>query len=170
MNPPSLEGTTMTPTTPLYSFFRALTGRSCRAASHPDAVPEAGLNLPRRIDDPASAARVARDLLRSRREDVTLVLYMDDRHRFVGHAIVAVGWVQAARLSAHPVLLGAQACRATGSVLVRYRRYGALGATEAEQASFRSIAAACERHGLVVLDHLVVDATGGYNSTLQAGT
>jgi hypothetical protein len=34
---------------------------------------------------------------------------MDDRHRFVGHAIVAVGWVQAARLSAHPVLLGAQA-------------------------------------------------------------
>lgn len=127
----------MVPTTSLHSFFRALTGRSCRTASHPDTVPEAGLNLPRRIDDPASAARVARDLLRSRREDVILVLYMDedDRHRFVGHAVVAVGWVQAVRLSAHPVLLGAQACRATGSVLVRYRRYGALSATEAEQAS-----------------------------------
>ena len=99
----------MAPTTSLHSFFRALTGRSCRTAFHPDAVPEAGLNLPRRIDDPASAAQVARDLLRSRREDVVLVLYMDDRHRFVGHAVVAVGWVQAARLSAHPVLLGAQA-------------------------------------------------------------
>jgi hypothetical protein len=74
MNPPSLEGTTMTPTTSLHSFLRALSGRSCRPASHPDAVPEAGLNLPRRIDDPASAARVARDLLRSRREDVTLAL------------------------------------------------------------------------------------------------
>ena len=123
----------MAPTTSLHSFFRALTGHSCRTAFHPDAVPEAGLNLPRRIDDPASAARVARDLLRSRREDVVLVLYMDDRHRFVGHAVVAVGWVQAARLSAHPVLLGAQACRATGSVLVLYRRrYGALSATEAE--------------------------------------
>jgi len=152
----SREGTTMAPTTSLHSFFRALTGRSCRTSSHPDAVPEAGLNLPRRIDDPASAARVARDLLRSHREDVTLVLYMDDRHRFVGHAVVAVGWVQAARLSAHPVLLGAQACRATGSVLVRYRRYGALSATEAEQASFRAIAAACGRHGLAVVDHLVV--------------
>ena len=157
MNPPSLEGTTMAPTTSLHSFFRALTGRSSRwTASHPDAVPEAGLNLPRRIDDPASAARVARDLLRSRREDVTLVLYMDDRHRFVGHAVVAVGWVQAARLSAHPLLLGAQACRATGSVLVLYRRYGASSVTEAEQASFRAIAAACGRHGLAVVDHLVV--------------
>ena len=145
----------MAPTTSLH-FFRALTGHSCRTAFHPDAVPEAGLNLPRRIDDPASAARVARDLLRSRREDVVLVLYMDDRHRFVGHAVVAVGWVQTARLSAHPVLLGAQACRATGSVLVRYRRYGALSATEAEQASFRSIAAACGRHGLAVVDHLLV--------------
>ena len=158
----------MAPTTSLHSFFRALTGRSRRMASHPDAVPEAGLNLPRRIDDPASAARVARDLLRSRREDVTLVLYMDDRHRFVGHAVVAVGWVQAARLSAHPVLLGAQACRATGSVLVRYRRrYGALSATEAEQASFRTIAAACGRHGLAVVDHVVVVATVGFSSAFS---
>jgi DNA repair protein RadC len=157
----------MAPTTSLHSFFRALTGRSCRMASHPEAVPEAGLNLPRRIDDPASAARVARDLLRSRREDVTLVLYVDDRHRFVGHAFVAVGWVQAARLSAHPVLLGAQACRATGFILVRYRRYGALSATEAEQASFRAIAGACGRHGLAVADHLVVVATGGYRSALM---
>jgi hypothetical protein len=129
----------MAATTSLHSFFRALTRRSRRMASHPEGVPKAGLNLPRRIDDPASAARVARDLLRSRREDVTLVLYMDDRHRFVGHAVVAVGWVQAARLSDHPVLLYAQACRATGSILVRYRRYGALSATEAEQASFRAI-------------------------------
>jgi len=164
MNPPSPKGTTMVPTTSLHSFFRALTGRSCRTASHPDAVPEAGLNLPRRIDDPSSAARVARDLLRSRREDVTLVLYMDDRHRLVGHAVLAVGWVQAARLTAHPVLLGARACRATGFVLVRYRRYRALSATEAEQASFRAMAAACRRHGLAVVDHLVVTATGGYSS------
>ena len=160
----------MAPTTSLHSFFRALTGHSCRTAFHPDAVPETGLNLPRRIDDPASAARVARDLLRSRREDVVLVLYMDDRHRFVGHAVVAVGWVQAARLSAHPVLLGAQACRATGSVLVRYRRrYGALSATEAEQASFRTIAAACGRHGLAVVDHVVV-TTGGFSSAWSGGS
>ncbi len=153
----------MAPTTSLHSFFRALTGRSRRMAAHPDAVPEAGLNLPR-IDDPASAARVARDLLRCRREDVSLALYMDDRHRFVGHAVVAVGWVQVARLSAHPVVLGAQACRATGFVLVRYRRYGVPSATEAEQASFRAIAAACGRHGIAVVDHLVVTTTGGYGS------
>ena len=154
----------MAPRTSLHSFFRALTGRSWRTASHPDAVSEEGLNLPRRIDDPASASRVARDLIRSRRVDVTLVLYMDDRHRFVGHAVAAVGWVQAARLAARPVVLGAQACRATCSVLVRYRRYGALIARDAEQASFRANAAACGRHGLTVVDHLVVTATGGYSS------
>jgi len=130
-------------------------------------VPEAGLNLPRRIDDPSSAARVARDLLRSRHEDVTLVLYMDDRHRFVGYAVLAGGWVQAARLSAHPVLLGARACRATGSVLVRCRRYGALSATETEQASFWAIAAACGRHGLSVVDHVIVTEGGRFASAIS---
>ena len=99
---------------------------------------------------------------------MTLVLYMDDRHPFVGHAAVAEGWVQAARLSAHPVLLGAQACRATGSVLAPYRRCGALSATEAEQASFRAIAAACGRHGLAVADHLVVVGSGGFRSAVLA--
>ena len=144
----------MVPTT--FNLIRTFTRRSRRGVRHPDAVPEAGLNLPRRIDDPASATRVARDLLRSRREDVTLVLYLDDRHRFVGHAVVAVGWVQVARLAAHPVLLGAQACRASGVILVRYRPSGPLSATEAEQASFRAIATACARHGLAVVDHVVV--------------
>ena len=124
--------------------------------SHPDAVSEDRLSLPRRIDDPATAARVAREILRNRKEDVTLVLYRDDRHRFVGHAIVAVGWVQAARLSAHPVLLGAEASRATGCVLIRYRRYGPRSASVSEQASFRVIAAACSQRGLAVVDHLVV--------------
>ncbi|MCL4421819.1 MAG: hypothetical protein M1115_01395 [Actinobacteria bacterium] len=100
---------------------------------------------------------------------MALVLYLDEGHRFVGHAIVAVGWVQAARLSARPVLLGAQACRATGSVLVRYRRHEALSATETEQASFRSIAAACGRHRLAVVDHLVVTTTGEYTSAWSGG-
>ena len=98
-----------------------------------------------------------------------LVLYMDDRHRFVGHAVVAVGWVQATRLAAHPVLLGAQACRAPARVLVRFRHYGALNATEAEQAFLRSIAAACGRHELAVLDHLVVVAMGRDRSTFLHG-
>jgi hypothetical protein len=66
-------------------------------------------------------ARLARELLHSRREDITLVLYVDDRHRFVGHAIVATGWVQAARLSSKQIIAGAQACRATGCVIIRYR-------------------------------------------------
>lgn len=34
-----------------------------------------------------SAAAVARDLLGNRREDITLVLYLDDRHRLAGHAV-----------------------------------------------------------------------------------
>jgi hypothetical protein len=103
----------MTITSPIHSFFRALTARS-RTASHPEALQERHLNIPRRIDDPATAARLARELLHSRREDITLALYMDDRHHFVGHAIVAAGWVQAARHSAKQVIVGAQASRATG--------------------------------------------------------
>jgi DNA repair protein RadC len=89
-------------------------------------------------------------------EDITLVLYMDDRHRFVGHAIVATGWVEASRLSAHPITIGAKASRATGCVIIRYRCYGLPSATEAEQRSFCSIAGACWHHGLTVVDHLVV--------------
>jgi DNA repair protein RadC len=154
MNPLSLEGTTMVPTslTRIRTIFRPRK----ESASHPEALQERHLTLPRRIDDPASAASTARALLCNRREDVTLVLYMDDRHRFVGHAVVAVGWVQASRLSARPVVLGATASQATGCVLVRYGRYRALHATEAEVASFRAIADAAARHGLAVVDHLVV--------------
>lgn len=153
----------MTITSPIHSFFRALTARS-RAASHPEALQERHINTPRRIDDPATAARLAHKLLHSRREDITLALYMDDRHRFVGHAIVATGWVQTARLSAKPIVVGAQASRATGCVLIRCRRYGLLSATEAEQRSFRSIARVCWHHGLTVVDHVVVVAGNKYDS------
>jgi len=153
----------MTITSPLHSFFRALTARS-RTASHPEALQERHLNIPRRIDNPATAARLSRELLQSRREDITLALYMDDRHRFVGHAIVATGWVQTARLSAKQVIAGARASRATGCIIVRYRRYGLTSATEVEQRSFRSIAGACWHHGLVVVDHLVVIGKGGFSS------
>ena len=143
----------MVPTT--FNLIRTFTRRR-RVVRHPDAVPDAPLNLRRRIDGPAAAAQLAGDLLRYRREDITLALYLDDRHRLVGTAIVAVGWVQAARLSARPILSGSQACRATGLVLVRYRRWGATSATEPENRTFRSIAAACSRYGLVTVDHLVV--------------
>ena len=157
----------MVPTT--FNLIRTFTRRSRRGVRHPDAVPEAQLNLPRRIDGPAAAAQLAGDLLRHHREEITLALYLDDRHRLVGTAIVAVGWVQAARLSARPILAGFQACRATSSVLVRYRHYGALSATEAEQASFRTITAACGRHGLAVMDHVVV-TTGGFSSAWSGGS
>jgi DNA repair protein RadC len=169
MNPPFTEVSTMTITSPIHSFFRALTARS-RAANHPEALQERHLNVPRRIDDPATAARLARELLHSRREDITLALYTDDRHRFIGHAIVATGWVQIARLSAHPIVVGAQASRATGCVIIRYRRYGLLSATEVEQRSFRSIAGASWHHGLAVVDHLVVVGSGGFASYFQEET
>lgn len=150
--------------TSIHTFFRSLTTRSRRPASHPDAVSEAHLNLPRRIDDPVVAAAIARDLLRHRREDITLALYLDDKHRFVGHCIVAVGWVQTARLSARPILFGAQVCRATSCILVRYHRWERLSASEAERSSYRVIAQAAARHGLVILDHLVVTPSGGFTS------
>jgi DNA repair protein RadC len=150
----------MTITSPLHSFVRALRRHSV-PPSHPEVLQEHELHLPRRIDEPATAASVARELLRNRREDITLALYLDERHRFVGHAIVAVGWVEEARLAAHPILLGAVASRATGCILVRYRRYGVRSASEDEQRSFRSIAAACSRHALVVVDHVVVIGAGG---------
>lgn len=128
--------------------------------AHSDAVSEASLHLPRWIDDPATAEQLARDLLRCHREDITLALYLDDQHRLVGTAMVAVGWAQHARLSVRPILSGAQACRATSCLLLfRYGRYRSRTATEAELRSFGILAAACRRHGLPVVDHLVVTAT-----------
>ncbi len=151
----------MTITSPLRSFVRSLTGRS-RQPVHPDADPR--LTLPRRIDDPATAARISRDLLRHWKEDVTLALYLDDRHRLSGHAILAVGSVQASRLSARPVLQGAEACRAESVVFIRYDRSRSLSVTEAEHRSFATLAAACARHGLPVVDHLVVTEGGRFAS------
>jgi DNA repair protein RadC len=142
----------------LLSPFRTLLRRVRLGGSAPAGQPEAEapLALPRRIDRPAAASQLAGDLLRYRREDVTLTVYLDERHRLVGTAILAVGWVQTARLSARPVLAGALACRAASCVLVRYGRCCGRSATEQEQASFDALAAACSRSGLVVADHLVV--------------
>lgn len=153
----------MVPTSPFHhlrSFVRRV--RRVAPATHPEV--ELPLALPRRIDGPAAAAQLARDLLRHHHEEITLALYLDDRHRLVGTAILAVGWVQAARLSARPILSGAQACRATGVVLVRYRRWGAPSATEPEARTFRTLAAACSRYGLVAVDHLVVTGDGSLGS------
>lgn len=154
----------MVPTSP-FRILRKLRHRQVRV-THPDAVGDAHLNLPRRIDDPVSAATVARDLLRNRREDITLVLYLDERHRFIGHAIVAVGWVQAARLTARPILQGSAACRASACILVRYHRWGPISTSLAERRSFGAIVDAAARHGLVVVDHLVVVGSGEHSSAL----
>ena len=147
---------------PTLSFIRTLRRRP---AVHPDAVGDARLSLPRRIDGPASAAKLAADLLRHRREDVTLALFLDGRHRLVGTAVVAVGWVQAVRLSARPILQGSQACRAEAVVLVRYGRSRPLSATDSEVRCFGALAVGCARYGLPLLDHVVVSERRGYTST-----
>ena len=78
----------------------------------------------------------------------------------VSHEVTAIlteGGVQAARLSARPILRGSQACQASRRILDRYRR---CGPREAEQSSFRVIAAACSRYGFTLVDHIVVVASG----------
>jgi DNA repair protein RadC len=166
MNPLSLEGTTMVPTSPLRIILRTLRRRPVRV-SHPDAVGDAPLNLPRRVDGPAAAAQLAAELLLHHREDITLAVYLDGKHRLCGTAILAVGWVQAVRLSARPILQGSQACRAEAAVLVPYGRSRPLRATDSEQRSFGAMAAECARHGLVVVDHLVVVGSGEFSSWNQ---
>ncbi len=160
----------MVPTSFPSRFLRRLVRtRSQRSAPfvHPDQVPDAQLILPRRIDDPATAAQVTRDLLRHHREVVTLALYLDDQHRLVGTAIVAAGWVQQARLSARPLVAGATACRATGCVLARYAGSRGTNATEQERRSFGALAPACSRYGLRLVDHVIVAANGSYGSVPQ---
>lgn len=152
---------------PLRSLVRRVRLGGSAPAGHPEA--EAPLSIPRRIDGPAAAAQLAADLLRHRREDITLAIYLDERHRLVGTAILAVGWVQAARLSARPVLAGAMACRAGSCVIVRYGYWRASKATEQEQASFGALAAACSRYGLVVADHLVVVGDSSFTSVCHDG-
>lgn len=85
MNPISLLS-------PLRSLVRRVRLGGSAHAGHLEA--EAPLALPRRIDSPVAAAQPAADLLRRRREDVTLAIYLDERHRLVGTAIVAVGWAK----------------------------------------------------------------------------
>ena len=112
----------MVPSSPFHHLRslarRARRGGTASPPTHPEA--EMPLQLPRRIDGPAAAAQLTADLLRHHREEITLALYLDDWHRLVGTAILAVGWAQAARLSARPVLAGAVASRATSCILVRY--------------------------------------------------
>ena len=103
-----------------------------------------------------ATSQFARDLLRHRQEDVTLAIRLDERHRLVGTVLLTVGWVQAARLSARPILFGTRACQASTVVLVRYGRYRAPSASEGEERTFRTLTAASSRYGVVVADHVLV--------------
>jgi DNA repair protein RadC len=152
----------MTRTSVRTFFRRAVTGS--RRSAHPEAVADRLLDLPVRVDDPATASRLALDLCRNRREEMTLALLLDDRHRLVGHVVLATCWAQAARLSARPSLLTAGSSRASALVLVRYRHHGDCKAGLAERRSAGSIGAACVRSGLTLLDHVVVVGTGEYAS------
>jgi hypothetical protein len=165
MNPLLTEVSTMTITSTLHSLRAHPSTNRHPVPVHPEPLP---LVVPGEINDPATAAGAALALCRSRWDEVTLALYLDNQHRLVGHAVVATGWVQAALLSARPILAGADACQASTCILIRYRRYGTRSASEAENRSFRTIAAACSRYGLAVSDHLVVVATGEYSSSLSS--
>jgi DNA repair protein RadC len=160
MNPFSPEVSTMTITSTLHSF-RALASTTRRRTVHPKALP---LTVPSEITDPATAAGAALALCQSRWDEVTLALYLDNQYRLVGHAVVATGWVQAALLTSRPVLAGADACQASRCILIRYRPYGATSPSEAEDRTFRAIAAACSRHGVQVVDHLAVVGSGEFSS------
>ena len=127
--------------------------------------PEAGLNLPRRINDPASAARVAKDLLRSRREDgpssstwTTATASSGMRSsRWAGSKPLGL---RPTRCSSEPRRVGRRAPSSSATAAT-----GRAAPRKPSRRPFRAIAAACGRHGLAVVDHLVVVASGGYHST-----
>ncbi len=153
----------MSRTSSVHTIFRAVTGHS-QAARHPEVVSERQLDLPVVIDGPADAARVALDRMRGRRQETTLALVLDDRHRLAGHLVLATSWAQAARLSARPILTTAGSSRASAVILVRFRHHGDAVATLAERRSAGAIGAACVRHGVRLHDHVVVVGTGAYAS------
>lgn len=80
---------------------------------------------------------------------------------------IAVGRVPAARLSARPILQGSQARRATGCILVRFHPLGPATPGLVEENSYWAIASAAIRHGLVLVDHIVVAANGVHSSLLR---
>src|ERR1700690_2771231 len=95
-----MEVSTMTITSPPHSVVHKLFARPLRVTSHPEAVPERPLKIPRRIDHPATAAGVANELLWRRREDVILAQYLD-----AGIPSLAVSFSQSAgseRLACQP--------------------------------------------------------------------
>ena len=85
-------------------------------------------------------------------------------YRVAGHRRAGVDSTYGCRRSqvtAVRVAFGAQVTRATGCILIRYRRFGLLGASDAESRSFRALADVTARHGLVLVDHVVVIAGRG---------
>jgi hypothetical protein len=157
MNPLLTEVSTTNITSPLHSFFRSLNRNCSRVPSHPEALQERHLTLPRRIDDPGGAARTARALLLNRKEDVNAcplhgrpspLRRARRRRRRLGLGIPPLGPPGGPGGHGQPGN-GLRPCPI-------YGLYRALNATEGEDASFRAIADAAARHGLAALDHLVV--------------
>ena len=101
-------------TFPILRLFRALTAQT-RPARHPEALQESRLNIARRIDDPATLAMLACELLSTRREGhhactiygrASPIRWTRDRRNGLGSIL---------QLLSSPDRCRAQANRATGS-------------------------------------------------------
>jgi hypothetical protein len=114
----------------------------------------------------ANAAGAALALCQSRWEEVTLALYLDSQCRLVGHTVVATGQLSSQHARSFKDPWRAKQAPASSSVTGPRspQRLGSRGSVLSG-----TLAAACSRYGLSLVDHLVVVATGEYTSAFLGG-
>ncbi len=131
MNPPFTDVSAMTITSAIHIFLRVSTARS-RAASHPEALQERQLNIPRRIDEPATAARlVASRCTANERTSRSRYIWTIVTVSSVTPSLQRAGIKPSAFWPAR-LLPGLQPA-ATGCLIIHNRRYRLPSATEEEE-------------------------------------
>lgn len=108
------------------------------------------------VNDPRSAATVARAVVGSEITECVLVIFLDARHRVTGYAEVARGTINASRLAPRDVLVPALLANAAAIAIAHNHPSGDPSPSRADRLVTVALRDAAELVGLQLLDHVIV--------------
>ncbi len=112
------------------------------------------------LTSPGAATAVAVDVIGRRATESVLCLFLDARYRVSGYAEVARGTLNSASLRPRDVLTPALLSGAAAVIIAHNHPSGETSPSRADRLVTTALRDACRLVGVVLLDHVIVTATG----------
>lgn len=125
--------------------------------------------VPVPCDDPRRVARFLSRLLEDAPSEVLGALFLDVRHRAIGHTIAYCGTLTRTTCEPRGLLAPALLANAAGIILFHNHPTGDPSPSTEDLVFTRKVEMSCDVLGLRLIDHLIVGEDGRYASLRRVG-